>query len=78
MASLRDLKKYYPEYLNAEFIEKGLLTRNKEYVDIKVSNEKLHRFFDAILSFWNDIPSQLNCPDINLIHSLINKQQKRG
>lgn len=74
---LSQLKNYHPEYLNAEFIEKGFMTHNKEYANLKVSKLQLEEFVEAITDFWTLIPRNLVCDDIDRITQLIKQKNKK-
>lgn len=76
--SLSKLKNTYPEYLNAEFIEKGfIMSLNNEYANLKISMQQLEEFSVAINEFWNQIPRELICDDIELIVHLIQQKNKK-
>ena len=75
--SLSQLKDLYPEYLNAEFVEKGLMTLNNEHNNLKVSKPQLEEFAQAITDFWTLVPRNLICDDIQLITQLIQPKNKK-
>lgn len=75
--SLSQLKDLYPEYLNAEFVEKGFMTLNNEHNNLKVSKPQLEEFAQAITDFWTLLPRNLICDDIQLITQLIQPKNKK-
>ncbi|MFB2601744.1 hypothetical protein ACE04B_06850 [Rhizobium phaseoli] len=70
--SLDELKKNFPEYLDDPFNGSGGAFSNSKYHDhthLKVSDDHLQSFSDAILAFWRDVPENVfdsqmtNIPD---------------
>ncbi|CAN7727147.1 MAG: hypothetical protein E5X49_17090 [Mesorhizobium sp.] len=60
--SLDDLKSRYPEYLPDPFEGSGRALSNLEYRDhthLKVSDDQLQAFSDAIVSFWQNVPESI-------------------
>lgn len=61
--SFRDLKQYHPEYLDNPI--KGLGDDGQgmeftDYTNLKVSNDQINGFSDAIVAFWKDIPDNIH------------------
>lgn len=75
--SLSKLQKKFPEYLNAEFVEKGFMTLNNEYSNLKVSKIQLEEFVQAIADFWTLIPRNLICDNIDRISQIIQRKNKK-
>lgn len=66
--SLSDLKQNYPEYLDDPFSGAGGAFSNMEYCDhthLKVSDEQVQAFSDAIVAFWNEVPENVFASQIN-------------
>ena len=60
--SLDDLRLRYPEYLNAPFGKTGGMFSNVDYrdhTDLKVCDEQLQAFSDAIVAFWQNVPENI-------------------
>lgn len=74
---LSQLKDLYPEYLNAEFVEKGFMTLNNEYANLKVSKLQLEAFAQAITDFWTLVPRNLICDNIDRITYIIERRNKK-
>lgn len=73
-----DLEKLYPEYLNAEFGERGYMTVDNEYSRLKVSNDQLEEFTNSITHFWTSIPQNLHINDVDQITKFIPKGSKKN
>lgn len=57
--SLEDLKRCYPEYLDDAFFEPGIHSSATSFLDftnLKVSDDQLQTFSDAIVLFWEGVP----------------------
>jgi len=61
-SSLCDLRKNFPEYLEDPFNGSGGAFSGREYRDythLKVSDDQLQAFSDAILAFWRGVPEKV-------------------
>ncbi|MHA6643683.1 hypothetical protein [Mesorhizobium sp. A623] len=66
--SLDDLKSRYPEYLPDPFEGSGRALSNMEYRDhthLKVSDDQMQAFSDAIVSFWQNVPENIYDTQVN-------------
>lgn len=57
--SLDELRTSYPEYLDARFSGAGgdvLYLRTMDHMDLRVSDDQVQVFSDAILDFWRNVP----------------------
>lgn len=60
--SLVELKQQYPEYLNDPLSQIGELSSGLDYLDhthMKVTDEQIQAFSDAILAFWKGVPENI-------------------
>ena len=66
-ASLQDLAEKYPEYLQASPtpFNEGAKLRYTCCRQLIVNDDHVLRFSEAIVSFWNSIPAQVNFCDIS-------------
>lgn len=61
-SSLKDLKKFYPEYLSNSLANIDEYFTNLSFVDhsdLAVSENQLQEFSDAIVEFWKDVPTNI-------------------
>jgi hypothetical protein len=60
--SFKALKSSFPEFLG-EALEAERLFGFADYTDLRVTDEQVARFSEAILDFWGAIPNQIFLPD---------------
>jgi hypothetical protein len=61
--SFQDLKRHYPEYVENPLQEFGGALQGMDFTDhtnLKVTEEHIQEFSNAIVAFWNDVPNNIH------------------
>lgn len=66
--SLEELKTKFPEYLTDPFGDPGghfADPKFRDHTDLKLTDEQIQEFSDAILEFWRDVPESVLASQVN-------------